>query len=141
MRKEEIFNNFSRLFPEMSNDVVSYKKIGGRAISIHFNKNTRNLAFIYYSDTNWSLGTKLWRNKPEPQVKLTVKDEAEAERLFNLIKKPLNSIYRCLNADYNPEKDNDPPTSFGERVIRECLEYDSNVGTYIPAEKLANKEE
>lgn len=71
MSKKELFEAFCKLHPSYKNRVVCYKKFGSRVLIIYINpaenaesKNIQSLAFLYYSDDNWQLGTKLWRRKP-----------------------------------------------------------------------------
>lgn len=63
MKGSMIYANFKRLFPEKVENVISYKKIGSSAISLIENSG-KSYVFLYISDENWTLGTKLWRRPP-----------------------------------------------------------------------------
>lgn len=65
MNREELFSEFSNMFPEMSERVVNYRKIGSRVIVLFFEDSDQTLVFMYYNPSNWQLGTKLWRKRPE----------------------------------------------------------------------------
>lgn len=68
MKKEEIYNAFVRLFPKWEESVISYKKIGSRAIALFFTSSffekDKKLIFFYNNDEDWTFGTKVWRNRP-----------------------------------------------------------------------------
>lgn len=64
MKKEEIYNAFVRLFPKWEESVISYKKIGSRAICLFFEEKNKKLIFFYNNDEDWTFGTKVWRNRP-----------------------------------------------------------------------------
>ena len=64
MTKNDIYEKFSVMFPLLEIQCEDYKKIGSKTIAIYLNDGTR-LNFLYYSDTNWNLGTKTWRKQPE----------------------------------------------------------------------------
>lgn len=66
MNKNDIFEHFIKLFPNYVPNVLEYKKIGSRCISITFSPDSisKNLLFLYNNDEDWTLGTKIWREKP-----------------------------------------------------------------------------
>lgn len=59
-----IWNNFKRVFPDYTKRVISYNKKGSRCISLEMDDG-QTLYFMYYTPTNWNLGTKPWREKPK----------------------------------------------------------------------------
>jgi hypothetical protein len=59
-----IWRNFVRLFPALEEHVISYERKGSKMISLLMDDGT-TLYFIYYTPTNWNLGTKPWRMKPK----------------------------------------------------------------------------
>lgn len=70
MKKETIYNAFVRLFPTWSKMVTGYKKIGSRMILIDcLLYNDKSIVFLYNNDNDWTLGTKIWRRRPEPKKK------------------------------------------------------------------------
>lgn len=66
-----IWLNFQRLFPEKVDNVLKVERAGSKMITIHMDDGLI-LSFLYYTPTNWNLGTKPWREKPTPR-----KEEAE----------------------------------------------------------------
>lgn len=70
-KASKIYENFDRLCPAMACFVKSYELIGPKAIVIHFldDVSFQKLFFMYYSDENWNLGTKMWRKVPEKKLK------------------------------------------------------------------------
>lgn len=68
MKKEEIFDNFVRLFPDYAKYVKKYKKLGSKMIGLETEKGER-LSFLYMGKGNWNFGTKPWRKKPIPVKK------------------------------------------------------------------------
>lgn len=72
MTKEELFEVFSRMFPEFAKKATSYKKIGSRVLAIKFVEEIvdrkiieTSRVFLYIDENNWQFGTKLWRKRPE----------------------------------------------------------------------------
>ena len=63
-RETLIWNNFQRLFPEKVEHVLSYHKSGSKMIQLEMDDGL-TLTFLYYDPSNWTLGTKVWRRKPE----------------------------------------------------------------------------
>lgn len=70
-----IWKNFVRLFPALEEQVISYERKGSKMISLLMDDGTV-LYFIYYTPTNWNLGTKPWRMKPKA---LETAEEGEAK--------------------------------------------------------------
>lgn len=60
---EFVWKNFERLFPMLAMHVDSWERAGSKMISIEMDDGVV-LWFLYYSPTNWNLGTKPWRMKP-----------------------------------------------------------------------------
>lgn len=76
MSKEELMAAFERLFPNWIKDVVSYKKIGSKCLSICFKRvdvqrpsytkvSMYTRVFLYKNDNDWHFGTKLYRKRPD----------------------------------------------------------------------------
>lgn len=64
MTAEELRYIFEANFPDWSDGVVEYQKIGARVLKL-ICKGNQVLYFMWYDDTNWTLGTKLYRKKPK----------------------------------------------------------------------------
>lgn len=58
-----IWGNFKRMFPEKVEHVMSYSRGGSKMIYLEMDDGMK-LSFMYYTPTNWNLGTKPWRLKP-----------------------------------------------------------------------------
>lgn len=71
MSKEEIYNEFKRMFPAYSEHVTNYKKLGSKMISLQMDNPLfgSSLVFLYDGKNNWNFGTKPWRRKPIPVKK------------------------------------------------------------------------
>lgn len=68
MTAGELYDKFVNVFWKVTYDFLgSCKKIGARAIKIE-TKSGKPLYFIWYDDDNWTIGTKMYRKKPEKQV-------------------------------------------------------------------------
>lgn len=65
MTVQNIFKAFSNMFPDLAQASASYKKVGSKTISVKM-KNGKSLVFLFNNEDDWTLGTKLWRRKPEP---------------------------------------------------------------------------
>lgn len=74
MGPKTIYERFKEMFPDMEKDARSYKRIGGKAITITFG-DCSSLIFMYYGPDNWNLGTKYWRSKPENSRKKGEKND------------------------------------------------------------------
>lgn len=72
MTVQNIYKAFSNMFPDLAQAASSHKKVGSKTISIKM-KNGKSLVFLFNNEDDWTLGTKLWRKKPEPIPKGTVK--------------------------------------------------------------------
>lgn len=62
MTRDEIYERFKIMFPQYNDKVTGYEKIGSKSIALDLT--TGRLVFLYIDDTNWSLGTKLYRMRP-----------------------------------------------------------------------------
>lgn len=65
--KEELFAEFTKMFPLWAEKATDYKKIGSRALCIFFKTGTVgevSRVFLYYDENNWQFGTKMWRKVP-----------------------------------------------------------------------------
>lgn len=62
-KAEFLWNNFVRLFPGIAARVIHWERGGSKMIKMDVDDGTV-LFFIYYTPTNWNLGTKPWRLKP-----------------------------------------------------------------------------
>lgn len=106
MTADQLRDMFEAGFPNWSEDVVEYQKIGARVLKLVC-KGGLVLYFMWYDETNWTLGTKLYRKRPEKQkkvqkekrdlTKMLKKLEAEAERT-----KKVSTLMRRL---YDPDYD------------------------------------
>lgn len=59
--------NFNRIFPDMAAHVLSHERSGSKMIKLAMDDGT-TLFFMYYTPTNWNLGTKPWRLKPKDMI-------------------------------------------------------------------------
>lgn len=82
MKKAELFDIFTKMFPDMAKEVVKVKLIGSKAISMSMNSD-KSLIFMWYDDNNWTLGTKVWRRKPEHTPKKKEKKKDNFEGMMN----------------------------------------------------------
>lgn len=83
MTPYELFKIFVSIFPGWDNLVVEYEKIGARALKMTTVSGIP-LYFMWYDDTNWTLGTKLYRKRPEKQKKVQKKIDALKNELATL---------------------------------------------------------
>lgn len=60
---EFVWKNFERMFPELVKHAESWERAGSKMIQIQMDDGVV-LWFLYYSPTNWNLGTKPWRMRP-----------------------------------------------------------------------------
>ncbi len=65
MVAHDIWGAFSKMFPDWAQEAESYKKVGSKTISIKMKNSNKHLIFLYNDPTNWSFGTKAWRQKPD----------------------------------------------------------------------------
>ncbi len=70
--RNELLDQFKKMFPNYADDVISCKRLGSRAIAIKFkndqnngNDSVKSRVFLYINENNWSFGTKLWRKRPD----------------------------------------------------------------------------
>lgn len=63
--KLDLYTQFINAFPDLSEAVESYRKVGSKTIILNM-MNGKHLFFMYDNQDNWSLGTKQWRMKPVP---------------------------------------------------------------------------
>jgi hypothetical protein len=68
MTREEIWNGFTKLFPDKVKNVDSYTKIGSKTIKLTLKapegEEPKHLIFLYNNIWDWTFGTKVWRKKP-----------------------------------------------------------------------------
>lgn len=68
MTAKDLFEKLMNVYwKSMSNLQGSYKKIGARALKLEVDGG-KPLYFIWYDDDNWTIGTKMYRKKPECQI-------------------------------------------------------------------------
>ena len=63
MSRDNIWEGLVKLFPYLSERVESYTKIGSKTLKLYMS-NGQTLIFLYNDPWDWTLGTKVWRNKP-----------------------------------------------------------------------------
>jgi hypothetical protein len=66
---DNIWNGFTKLFPDYVDKVESYKKIGSKSIKLKMKTPEgtpdKFLIFLYNDPYDWTFGTKVWRRKPQ----------------------------------------------------------------------------
>lgn len=66
---DNIWNGFTKLFPDYVDKVESYKKIGSKSIKLKMKTPEgapdKFLIFLYNDPWDWTFGTKVWRRKPQ----------------------------------------------------------------------------
>lgn len=110
MTAEELYHKFEWLMSDWVDGVNDYQKIGARALKIQFGDGF-TLYFLWYDDTNWTLGTKLYRKRPEKQKKVLAKMKTLTNELKKLEneQKALNDTQTFLNrVMFGPEDEDDP---------------------------------
>ena len=83
MTAKELYKILSGYFPNVTCAVIEYQKIGARALKLTCIDNV-TLYFMWYDNTNWTLGTKLSRKRPEKQKKVQAKINALTAELEKL---------------------------------------------------------
>ena len=121
MTTPELFNKFIALFPTYIDDggcghrvVKNYCKVGARALRLQMSDNSV-LFFLWYDNSNWNLGTKMYRNRPKKQIYIQVrKDLANGKGMLRALEK----VYGV--ADMRPSDSN----TNGNDVITSCNHND-----------------
>lgn len=76
MTKDELFEEFKKLFPIQAASTIEYKKVGSKTIAVKLKNRDNRLYFLYNNPYNWNFGTKPWRAKPIPINKPNTESEA-----------------------------------------------------------------
>lgn len=102
--------------------VKSHQKIGARALKIEYFDGF-TLYFLWYDDTNWTLGTKLYRKRPEKQKKVLAKMKTLTNELNKLEREQeaLNNTQTFLNRvmfGAEDEEDEEDPSFEQELNLR-----------------------
>lgn len=96
MTAKELYDIFYRYFPDWAGAVVEYQKIGARALKLRL-YGDRTLYFMWYDETNWTLGTKLYRKPPKKAQKRIdeLKNELAAlDAQREVFQQEANRLYR-----------------------------------------------
>jgi hypothetical protein len=64
MIREQLLEQFKQMFPQYADSIISYKKVGSKTLSINL-QHHKSLVFLYEGPDNWTLGTKLYRMRPD----------------------------------------------------------------------------
>ena len=64
MNKTDIFAGFQIMFPDLAGHVEPNKRLGSCTISVNLKDPDRRLIFMYKNNKDWTLGTKVWRERP-----------------------------------------------------------------------------
>lgn len=64
MTRDNIWEGFKKLFPEMVENVETYQKIGSKTIKLKMKEQDKFLIFLYNDPWDWTFGTKVWRARP-----------------------------------------------------------------------------
>lgn len=68
MQRDNIWEGFSKLFPDYAKNVESYKKVGSKTLKIKMKTedgSDKFLFFLYNDPWDWTFGSKIWRSKPK----------------------------------------------------------------------------
>lgn len=87
---DNIWNGFTKLFPDYVSKVESYKKIGSKSIKLKMKtaegEPEKYLIFLYNDPWDWTFGSKVWRKKPHYQknnIDEVIKEASKNEQSNN----------------------------------------------------------
>lgn len=72
MQRDNIWDGFTRLFPNYVDKVESFKKVGSKTLKLKMKTDDgsdKHLFFLYNDPWDWTFGSKVWRTKPRKIVK------------------------------------------------------------------------
>lgn len=98
MTRDNIWEGFKKLFPEMVDQVETYQKIGSKTIKLKikgYDDPPKFIIFLYNDPWDWTLGTKVWRARPRKKDRL---DFSPLERSLKIkIKEDTNNEHNADN--------------------------------------------
>lgn len=83
MQRDNIWEGFSKLFPDYVKNVESYKKVGSKTLKIKMKTEDgtdKFLFFLYNDPWDWTFGSKVWRTRPKKiKVDFTALNDVKKE--------------------------------------------------------------
>ena len=71
MQRDNIWDGFTKLFPDYKEKVESYRKVGSKTLKLKMKTDDGSdkfLFFLYNDPWDWTFGSKVWRTKPRKKV-------------------------------------------------------------------------